>query len=292
MNRTNNSNFLKLTLIGPFLILLLFLGCAALQQIANIQEPKLDVQNVRFTGMSFEDIDLAFDIKIKNPNPLSATLAALDYDFQINDASFLKGQQEKQISILANGESTVEIPLTLNFKDLYNTFQALKNQDSSAYKLMCGLSFNLPVLGPTRIPVSKSGNLPNLKLPDVSIGSLKLNKISLTGADLDLKLNVKNANTFSFLLNKLNYDFVVNGKTWVKGLSQKQMQVKEKGESTISIPISLNFLEMGTVIYQMINGNQKLNYQLKGNVDLNSSLPLLGQVSLPLDRVGEINISR
>jgi LEA14-like dessication related protein len=292
MNRTNNSNFLKLTLIGPFLILLLFLGCAALQQIANIQEPKLDVQNVRFTGMSFEDIDLAFDIKIKNPNPLSATLAALDYDFQINDASFLKGQQEKQISILANGESTVEIPLTLNFKDLYNTFQALKNQDSSAYKLMCGLSFNLPVLGPTRIPVSKSGNLPNLKLPDVSIGSLKLNKISLTGADLDLKLNVKNANTFSFLLNKLNYDFAVNGKTWVKGLSQKQMQVKEKGESTISIPISLNFLEMGTVIYQMINGNQKLNYQLKGNVDLNSSLPLLGQVSLPLDRVGEINISR
>jgi len=292
MNRTDKKNFWQLATIGFFLMLLLFLSCAALQQIANIQQPKLDVQNVRFTDMSFEDIDLVFDIKIKNPNLLSATLAALDYDFQINDASFLKGQQDKQISILANGESTVEIPLTLNFKNLYNTFQALKNQDSSAYKLVCGLSFNLPVLGATRIPVSKSGSLPNLKLPDVSIGALKLNKISLSGADLELKLNVKNANTFSFLLNKLNYDFAVNGKTWVKGLSQNQMPVKEKGESTIAIPISLNFLEMGTAIYQMISGNQKLNYQLKGNVDLNSSLPLLGQVSLPLDRAGEINISR
>lgn len=292
MNRTNNSNFLKLTLIGLFLILLLFLGCAALQQIANIQEPKLDVQNVRFTGMSFDAIDLAFDINIQNPNALSASLAGFDFDFQINDASFLKGQQNQQLTIQAMGESMLEIPITLNFKELYNTFQALKNQDSSAYKLMCGLSFNLPVLGPTRIPVSKTGTLPNLKLPEVSIGSLKLNKISLSGADLDLKLKVKNANTFGFLLNKLNYDFAVNGKTWVKGLSQNQMQVKEKGESTVSIPISLNFLEMGTTIYQMINGNQKLNYQLKGNVDLNSSLPLLGQVSLPLDRVGEINISR
>lgn len=292
MNRTNKCNFLKLTLIGLFLILLFFLGCATLQQIANIQEPKLDVQNVRFTGMSFDAIDLAFDISIQNPNALSASLAGFDFDFQINDASFLKGQQNQQLTIQAMGESKIEIPITLNFKELYNTYQALKNQDSSAYKILCGLSFNLPVLGATRIPVSKSGNLPNLKLPDVSIGSLKLNKISLSGADLDLKLNVKNANTFSFLLNKLNYDFAVNGKTWVKGLSQNQMQVREKGESTVSIPISLNFLEVGTAIYQMINGNQKLDYQLKGDLDLNTSLPLLKQVNLPLDRVGQINISR
>lgn len=68
--------------------------------------------------------------------------------------------------------------------------------------------------------------------------------------------------------------------------------MKEKGESTIAIPISLNFLQMGTAIYQMISGNQELNYQLKGNTDLKSSLPVLGQVSLPLDRVGKINISR
>lgn len=292
MKNSINKNYLLLLFGGLILMLMQLFGCVALQQLANIQQPSVDVQNVRFTGMSFDALNLAFDLKITNPNPISANLAGFDYDFQIADASFLKGNQDKQMTLQANGESMLEIPLTLNFKDLYNTFQALKNQDSSAYKLVCGLSVNLPVLGPTRIPVSKSGNLPNLKLPDVSIGSLKLNKISLSGADLDLKLNVKNANTFSFLLNKLNYDFAVNGKTWVKGLSQNQIQVKEKGESTVSIPISLNFLEMGTAVYQMISGNQKLNYQLKGNVDLNSSLPLIGQVSLPLDRVGEINISK
>ncbi len=292
MKNSINKNYLLLLLSGLILILMQLFGCAALQQIANVQKPTVDVQNMRLTGMSFDALDLAFDLKITNPNAFSASLSGFDYDFQIADASFLKGTQEKQLTLQANGVSTLEIPLTLNFKDLYNTFQALKNQDSSAYKLVCGLSFNLPVLGPTRIPVSKSGNLPNLKLPEVSIGSLKLNKISLSGADLDLKLNVKNANTFSFLLNQLNYDFAVNGKTWVKGLSQKQMQVKEKGESTIAIPISLNFLEVGTAVYQMISGNQKLNYQLKGNADLNSSLPLLGQVSLPIDRAGEINISR
>lgn len=286
----SKKKFYLLFILALFFVLMQLFGCATLQQLANIQEPKLNVQNVRVTGLSFDAINLAFDIKIQNPNPLSASLAGFDYDFQINDASFLKGQQNQQITVQAGGESMVEIPLTLNFKELYNTFQALKNQDSSAYKLMGGLSFNLPVLGATRIPISKSGKVPNLKLPDVKIGSLKLNKITFSGADLDLKLNINNPNSFNFLMNKLNYDFAINGKTWVKGLTQNIMQVKEKGESTISIPISLNFLEMGTAIYQMITGNQKLNYNLKGNVDLNSSLPLLGQVSLPIDRAGEINI--
>lgn len=288
----NKTTTLRLYGVALILTIMLIWGCAALQQLANIQQPKLDVQNVRMTGLSFDAIDLAFDIKIQNPNPLAVSLSGFDFDFQVNDASFLKGQQNKQINVQSMGESMLEIPISLNFKDLYDTFQALKNQDSSGYKLIGGLSFDLPVLGPTRIPLSKSGKVPNLKLPSVSIGSLKLNNISLTKANLELKLNVDNPNSFNFLMNKLNYDFMVNGKTWVQGLTQNQVQVKEKGASTVSIPISLNFLDMGAAIYQMISGNQKLNYQLKGVVDLNSSLPLLGQVSLPIDRVGEISITR
>ncbi len=288
--KANYHNLLSLfTILIVFALFQLF-GCAALQQIARIQEPQVDVQNVRFTGMSFDAIDLAVDLKIQNPNPIGAKLAGFDYDFLIDDASFLKGQQNSQLSIEAMGESTIEIPLSLNFKELYNTFQSLKNLDSSAYKIICGLSFDLPVLGPTRIPVSKSGNLPMLKLPEVKIGSLKLNKITFSSADLELKINVNNPNTFNFLVNNLNYDFIINGQTWAKGLTQSQIRVQEKGESTISIPISLNFMEMGRTIYKMISGDQKLNYQLKGDLDLNTSLPLLGQVNLPIDRMGEIKI--
>ena len=277
---------------GLILVLMLFFGCAALQQLANIQEPKLDVENVRMTGLSFDAIDLAFDVKIQNPNALAITLAGFDFDFQVNEASFLKGQQDKQLSLQSRGESMIEIPISLNFKDLYNTFQALKNLDSTGYKLMGGLSFNLPVLGATRIPISKTGKLPNVKLPSVSISTLMLNQITLSGAELELRVIVDNPNTFNFLMNKLNYDFVVNGKTWVKGLSQDPMRVREKGISGLSIPISLNFLDMGMSLYQMITGSQKFNYELKGIIDLTSSLPLLGQVSLPIDRAGELSVSK
>jgi len=290
MNNHNEKKIWKPILIYTLPIALLIFGCAALQEIVKIQKPKVEVQKVRFTGMSFQAINLAFDVKIQNPNPIGAKLAGFDYDFFINDASFLEGQQNTQLDIEALGQSTVEIPLTINFKDLYSTFQSLKNQDSSDYKIACGLSFDLPVLGPTRIPVSKSGKLPMLKLPNVKIGSLKLNKITFTNADLELNLKVNNPNTFNFLLNGLNYDFTINGKTWAKGITQQQMRIQQKGESTISIPISLNFTQMGRTVYQIITGSNKLNYQLKGNLDLNTSLPLLQQVNLPIDRAGKIDI--
>ena len=277
-------------LTGFALLLLILFSCATLQEIAKVQQPRVNVQNVRFTGMSFDAIDLAFDVAIHNPNPFGAKLSGFDYDFFLNENSFLKGQQNSQLNIEALGQSTVEIPLTLNFKDIYNTYQSLKNQDSTTYKIACGLAFDLPVLGPIRIPVSRSGKVPMLKLPDVKIGSLKLNKITFSSADLELKLKVDNPNSFNFLLNRLNYDFAINGKTWAKGITQNQMQIQEKGESAISIPVSLNFMQMGRTVYGIITGDQKLNYELKGDLDLNTSIPMLGQVNLPIDRVGEINI--
>lgn len=273
--------------------LLLVLGCAALKEIVNIQQPTLDVKQVRFTDLSFEALDLAFDINIQNPNPLGISLAGFDYDFLLNDASFLKGKQDSQMTIASMGASMVTIPLSLKFNDLYNTYKALQNQDSTAYKIGCGLTFDLPVLGIMRLPVSKTGHLPLLKLPKIADISLKLSKLSLTTADLELKLLVDNPNSFAMALNKLNYNFVINGQSWAKGVSGDRIQVNKKDKSSVSIPVSLNFLQVGKTLYQALaNKDQTFNYNLTGDLDFNTSVPLLGQVNLPIDRTGQLKILR
>ena len=264
--------------------------CAALQEFANIQKPKVTVSDVRLTGLNLQKLDLVFDVNIQNPNALSATLAGFDYDFQLGGSSFLTGNQDKQLTIESMGQSKVEIPVSLTFKEIYQTYQSLKNQDSTKYKLACGLMFDLPVLGKTRIPVSKSGDVPLLKIPKVNIGSLKMKKLSFTGADLLLNLELDNPNNFSFAMDKLNYDFKINNKTWAKGLTQEKLTINKKGKSTVSIPISLNFMQMGRTIYNIITSNQALNYNLIGDVNLNTSVPFLKNVNLPINNSGQINI--
>jgi len=59
--------------------------------------------------------------------------------------------------IAAKAKSQLELPVSLNFKDIYQTYQSLKNQDSSDYRMQIGLTFDLPVIGRTTLPISKEG---------------------------------------------------------------------------------------------------------------------------------------
>jgi LEA14-like dessication related protein len=156
----------------------------------------------------------------------------------------------------------------------------------------CGFSFNLPVLGAVRVPVSKDGKFPSLKLPTVNVDALKLTHLEFTGTDLKLGVRLKNPNALSMILDRFQYQFEINGNCWVVGEAKEKTQVAEKGEGLIEIPIPLNFLEMGKSVPQLLRGGKNLDYQFRGSLDLTTSLPLLGKVTLPFDRLGKIKVLR
>lgn len=277
-----------------FLILnlILFTACASVQDYMkkSVKKPDVDFVGTKLTGLSFDAADLQFDLKVTNPNPVGVTLAGFDYDFLLNNNSFLQGQQDEGVQIPSEGENIIQIPLTLRFNDIFQMVKGLANQDSTQYRLDVGVSVDVPVLGTQRIPVSKTGSLPLLRLPKLKVESLQLNKLGFSGADVTLKLGLDNPNALSFLLKNLTYQFEINDRQWLTGTSDKNVQVSANDLSTIEIPFSLNFLQIGQSVYQMLNSDQSLAYHLRGSFDLASSLPLLGEVNLPFDRSGQIPV--
>jgi len=287
--------FIKLIkLITPLSLILFGLsGCAELLQLLSkmdVKEPQVNISSVKMTGLSFDHVDLLFDISINNPNNVGIKLAGFDYDLLLNDNSFLKGEQSDGLEIKASGQETVKLPITLNYMNMYNMFSTLKDQDSITYQLKTGLLFNMPVLGDIRLPISKSGHVPSLKMPSISLSQLKMDKLGFTGADLTLDIKLKNPNALSLLLKDMNYQLNVSGANWIQGKTSKEMTISDKGESLISIPFSLNFLSMGQSVYNLLSANQPLSYDLKGNAKLGSSLKLLGDFELPFDQSGEVKI--
>jgi LEA14-like dessication related protein len=263
-----------------------------LLQQSQIKPPEVSIVNTSITGLSFAELNLLFDLNIKNTNGLAIKLQGLDYQLLINDNSFLSGNQNQGIEIAAYADNKVSLPLTLNLVDLYKTVASLINQDTSAYQLSCGLTFDLPVLGATRIPISKTGSIPLPKIPNVSLEGLKLNSLNLTGANLELKLNVKNANAFAVLFNNLNYGLTVNGVNWVQGQTVKGFSLNEKKNQTLTLPLSLNFIQIGSAVYQSLSSNKALSFKLNG--DLNLAVPNLGipQSTYSFDQSGETNLKK
>ncbi|MBN2366483.1 MAG: LEA type 2 family protein [Calditrichaeota bacterium] len=285
----------KVTIRGfsiSVLLFSLFTGCSILQDIAQIQKPDVAVQNVRFTGLDFEKLSMVFDIGIQNPNKMAVNLAGLNYELFLNDNSFLKGEQSNELTIASEANNVIEIPLDLSFSNIYSTIQSLKDRDSTSYRMNVGLLFNLPVLGPTNIPISKEGGLPLLKWPSIQVASLDVQRFNLTGAALNLKLQLENPNSLNLLLNKLNYNFKVNGNSWISGETSETKTVSSNNETSIDIPFQLDFLKMGQTVYQMISGGKEIQYDLTGNMNLGSTYKLLEGSSMPFNKQGTIKIQK
>lgn len=272
---------------------LIFLSCSTVNKVINsIQRPNVTVDKVRISGLSLDDIDLMFDLKVNNPNGVGINLAGFDYNFLLTGNSFVQGNQDKGLEIAANGESTVQLPITLTFANIYRAYSNLKDNDSADYEVRMGFAFNIPVMGDVRVPVSHKGMLPMVKFPTFKVHSLHLDKLSISGADLNLQIAVDNPNSFSLKLDEMDYQFAVNGKSWISGQSQNVAQLNKKSLGIIDIPISLNFLQVGQSVYQLLNGNNQLNYDFMGYFNVGSSLAMFESVRLPVEKQGTINLTR
>lgn len=272
--------------------LLILMGCNALQDLANnVQKPGLSVTDVRVTDFDFDEIELTYDVTVDNPNALSLQLSSYNYDFKLNDETFIEGQQDKTMSIEASGESTFEVPVNLNFKKVYEGIRTLANSDQAAYEFLSEVTFDLPVLGLTKIPVSKKGSIPMINSPNIRIGNLEVQNLSLSKADLVLNMTFDNPNAFGIKINSFDYGLTINGDQWAEGQSLENTLISEKGTSQLAIPISLNISEIGISAYRLLTGSQELNYSLNGTFNLGTTHPLLNNTDLNLSRSGSLKLT-
>jgi LEA14-like dessication related protein len=273
--------------------LLLIGGCQTIQDLANsIQKPSLSVDDVRVTGFNFQEMQLTYDIKVDNPNAATLQMLGYDYNLDLNGNSFINGDQTKRVTVGASGESIIQVPMTLNFSDVYQAINGLAQEKKTAYNFASNLRFELPVLGETEIPVKKKGSIPLLKLPELNVSNVQLQNLSLNGADVNLKLQFDNPNGFGLNINQLNYDLVVNGNQWADGTALQDVNIKEDGVTELNIPISLNIAQIGTSAYRILSGSESVDYQLKGNFGFNALHELLGSTNFDFNRDGQIPISR
>lgn len=289
---TFNTNIpIEKSVISILAIIFLIAGCSALRDIANIQKPELSVTDVRVTDFTFEDIELTYIVTVDNPNSLSVQMDSYNYDFRLREKTFLEGRQDKNMEIKAANKSTFEVPIQLNFKKVYDGIKTLVNADEASYEFLSVVSFDLPVLGVTDIPVSKKGSLPMIDVPKIIIKDLEIKNLSLTRADLVLNMEFDNPNAFGINVNNFNYDLTINGDRWAEGNALGNTSISKKGTSQLQIPISLNITEMSMSAYRLLTGSGEVNYSLNGNFSLGTTHPLLDQTNLSVNRSGSLPLS-
>ena len=257
----------------------LLFGCAQMKQL--VLPPTVKIENVALADFSFEDVTLNFNLLVQNPNAFGIALEGYRYAFAVQGKEFLSADENRRMDIGASATSTVQIPLKVNFKKVYQLMAETESLDSLSYQLT-GSFRPGGILSAFNIPFKRSGNLPNVRIPDISFTGLTIDRMSFTGVDLRVGLSLLNKNSFGFDIGRLNYDIALAGNSVAKGLTQKLASVPAKGAAEISLPISLNFagaLGSLTSLRSLLNG-EEVSCSILGDAELKTPF---GPLELPFN---------
>jgi len=290
MKPTGSSPQKVFKIISLMIIVGLLQSCAQLSELANVSKPSLSVVDMNITGLTLQDIELTADIEIINPNNVRIDLSSYSYALDINERNFVKGLDESGMNIDAKNRSIIQVPVTLTYSELLQTFQSIRDQDESEYNFNADFSFDLPVLGAVTVPVQYAGKIPVVKQPSISLNNFSVESLSLSGADLLVELNVQNPNTFQMLFDDLNFDLEINGLKSFSGTVSEEVRIDRNSAQTVELPFNISFLNAGMAAYRLLNSNEDLDYKLTGSTIIGSDLPYFKKSNFDFDKSGSVDI--
>jgi len=133
-------------------------GTLPMPQLPRIRTPSMRMENANTTRA-----EIIVTINVENPNPFELPMPRIEYDYQLNKNSFIKGNLENEGVLAANKTTPVTFKLVVTYADLFRSFTSLLNSFQVNSLLVITCDFGLPSLGsePQRFEVS--GTLPVLR---------------------------------------------------------------------------------------------------------------------------------
>ncbi|WP_158278587.1 LEA type 2 family protein [Rhodohalobacter mucosus] len=263
---------MKYAVLKGVIILFLLSGCAAIGELSDVREPAVQFREMSVRNITFDDVTLLFDFDVTNPNRFGVSAESYNYEFFINNRSFVSGSMNEPVVIEKESASVIQVPVTLSYREVYETFSSVLNQDQLAYELSTEVDFDLPVLGMQSVPVSTAGEIPVPKPPGIEFGEFKINQVSLSGADAEVSFRVSNPNVFALSLLRASYNLRVNGREWLDTTLNQLIRVESGQSREVRIPVRLNSAQLGSALMDLMGGNTTFNYELAGTASVSADL--------------------
>lgn len=123
--------------------------------------------------------------------------------------------------------------------------------------------------------------------PTADVAGIHIPSINLERAEIVVDILIKNPNPVPIPLIDINYLIESDGRKLISGLIPDAGTIHAHGEETVKIPVVLIYDDVKNT-YDEIKPGSIIPYKVK--VDLIVDVPILGRLTLPLEKTGEIPI--
>ena len=242
--------------------LLLFIGCATLQQLAQsaFVQPTFSFKTVNLRDISLTGLTLDVVYHLDNPNTVGLDLAKVDYALSVEGRSVVSGSPPNGLAIPASGGADVTFPATLRFADLAPLVEVFLSKDSASYHATGSLGVNTPV-GLIFLPLQHDGVFEVPKIPSIQLQSPRIKSVGLSGASLKLPLT---------LISRNSYDLPIAGVLGVLNVSGAKVAsistgdlgvLTAKGTRSVTLPLSLDMAHAAQAVLALKSGPTPVKLQ-------------------------------
>eukprot|EP01018_Ginkgo_biloba_P041248 Gb_00016 [translate_table: standard] len=253
-----------------------------LEETVGFGKPTADVSAIHIPCINLDKADIIVDVVVSNPNPIPIPLVDIKYVVESDGRKLVSGLIPDAGTVKAHGSETVQIPLSLVYKDIQDTYDDIKPGTIIPYRIGVDLIADVPVLGKLTLPLEKRGEIPVPYKPDVDVQKVEFDRFSFEECAATLKIKVENKNDFDLNLNLFEYEmWLVDVRIGEARISQTA-KIDRNGAGYVELPISFRPKDFGSALWDMMRG-KGAGYSMKGKLEVDTPF---GPMHLPFNKEG------
>ncbi len=214
-------------------------GPAAKDDVVLVLKDKV-IRNLSSSGLT-----LAFHIGLTNPSSAPRELVRYRYRVTINQREFLNMTVplDEPLPVPPNGETLIALPVKISYDLLRAAVGPIEGK--ALCDIVGDMFFQNDRKKEQRAPFAFSGEFPIFRDPEIEILPLKVNDLTVGGADVVFRPTFRNPNGYELLVDKISFALFFGGREVLSGPIPGDKNLPRVGEKTFSLPFILDFFEIG-----------------------------------------------
>ena len=127
----------------------------------------------------------------------------------------------------------------------------------------------------------------NLQKPTAQLAGVKFGSVSIEGAQLLFDVDIDNPYPAPLPLLNIDYDLTSRDINLFSGSADLEGTIPAKSSRTVSLPVNINYLDLIRA-FKDVRPGSAIPY--KADIGLGLDAPALGELRIPLDRQGTLNV--
>jgi LEA14-like dessication related protein len=229
---------------------------AACKSLPKAQEPVISIHSMELAGASYTGVQLLCKVNVENHNAFDIPFPEISWKSFINNESFISGKFHENQLIQANQGAIIEIPVNLDYLELFDTIDSLKGSAQADYKIAMDVSFNISGFKSKVWKLEPAGVIPVLQAPVIGTSIMRVEKLHRNMVEWYVSVNIENPNVFELPQPKHTFVYQIYEKSFIRRTIQHRQTLASASVTPVIFGLLVYYNDVYRVFPDLITSKE------------------------------------